>query len=345
MKKTYNPAGFVSDPDIFYSSLAVLKAHSDFDFHYLSQTDDVVHSLRHVLATQHLRVVFVQASTEREVFDIAEVLRDCATPATPPVAVLALPEIVQPHTAFLQAQTAFAGLLPLPFDTDLMTAQLEMLRQTLTKQFFDIWLYQLAKENKKAAQTDLAPDHNQESDSLVLTSPHGDITIRKTDILCCLAQNTYTEVLYQSSPPTTTQNSKQAHRTIHAILDIENLKAWEDKLPKSAFMRVHRSALVNIKNIDHIERHYNRKGLVLTLRDGREIKVARDKTQLFLQRHSEQVVVTKEGTVARIEIIPPPSEAGERTDRAENTPPFQRKNFRLPKQQQKTAKKAENKRP
>lgn len=350
MKKKLFPTGLITPHDPLNASLAALKAQKQFDFHYLVQTDEIVHALREALATAHLQILFVEASTEREITDIAEVLRGSTTTETPPVVIIASPDIVQPHALALQTNRAFAGLLPLPFDATLMEEQIEQLCQTLTAQILDIWLYQVARRSKKRPRNTttaiLALDtDSQTSDNITLYSPYGEITIRKSDVICCVAQNNYTEVWCNTpSPATTAESNQRAIKIIQKILDGRRIQSWENILSKTAFMRVHRSALVRVKVDARIERNYNRKGLVLTLPNGDEIKVAEDKTRLFLERRSGRVVVSENGAHHRITLLHTSSETDKYATDEEYIRSLQPKNFRLPKQRKKTTPKPEKKR-
>lgn len=308
-RRTPNPAGFIAAPKHFYRSLSVLREHSDFDFHCTSQGYPAA-GLEYVLTTQHLRVVFVQAATKKEVRDIADVLRKFIATDAPPVVLLAVPEIVLPAASFLESCPAFAGLLPLPFDADLIAAEFEVLRQELTKRMFEIWIYRSAKPTSQdkgtirkggAPQTTVPSEEVRGNDVSIITfvTSEGDIHIPVADITCCLALNTYTEVCYYRDTKHTKQSRTQLtkHHLHNSVrhLHSDNLRQWEHQLPKDHFMRVHRSAVVNMNAITRVERHHTRKGLILTLRDGREVKVAREKTQLFLKRYYGNLVVTRDG--------------------------------------------------
>lgn len=313
-KKSANPAAFIADPELFWSSLSVLEEHTEFDFHCMSQGYPAT-GLHYVLRTQHLRVVFVQVSTEEEVLDVAEVLSEFATHDTPPVALLAAPDIVLPYTARLQALPAFAGLVPLPFDTDLIAAQLELLRHALARRMFAVWLYHNAKQDNKKRKTDVQEagvqdntpqaDGNEGTSSITITSPRGEVHIPVAEIVCCVAKNTYTEVWYHTGTPENGNGKPSHHAHTHTVeqhLHAENLQAWEAKLPPSDFMRVHRSAVVNMSAIVRVERNHTRKGLTLTLQGGHEIKVSREKTQLFLKRYYGNLVVTPDGSQLVVEL-------------------------------------------
>ncbi len=350
MKKNSFPTGLIPPHDPLNASLSALKTQKQLDFYYLMQTDEIAEALRQALTTRHLQILFVEASTEREIADIAEVLRGGTTTETPPVVLIASPDIVQPHAPALQANRAFAGLLPLPFDTRLIKERIEQLCQTLTAHILDIWLYQAAHRSKKhllntttailASETD-----SQLSDVITLYSPYGNITIRKSDIIYCVAQNNYTEVWCNApSPATTAESNQRTNKNIQKILDGRRIQSWENILSKTAFMRVHRSALVRVKVDARIERNYNRKGLVLTLPNGDEIKVAEDKTRLFLERRLGRVVVSENGAHHRITLLHTSSETDKYATDEEYIRSLRPKNFRIPKQRKKTTPKPGKKR-
>ncbi len=348
-KKSANPAAFIADPELFRSSLSVLEEHTEFDFHCMSQGYPA-NGLHYVLRTQHVRVVFVQVSTEEEVLDVAEVLSELATRDTPPVILLAAPEIILPHTARLQALPAFAGLVPLPFDADLIAAQLELLRHALARRMFTVWLYHNAKPDKKKRKTDTQKNTTQEttpqangsketSAIIAIASPHGEVHIPVADIVCCVAKNIYTEVWYHTGTPENDNGKPSHHAHTHTVeqhLHAENLQTWEAKLPPSDFMRVHRSAMVNMNAIVRVERNHTCKGLTLTLQGGHEVKVSREKTQFFLKRYYGNLVVTPDGSQLMVELRGALAQNSKRGG-AEHIPSSQGKNFRLPKKRKITA--------
>jgi hypothetical protein len=126
--------------------------------------------------------------------------------------------------------------------------------------------------------------------ALHIPTETGVVHILLEDIICLEADNNYTIFHRRESQPLILRGF---------------LADYERMLPSSSssdFMRVHRSAVVNMSAIVRVERNHSRKGLLLTLQGGREVKVSREKTQLFLKRYYGNIVVTHDGSQLVIEL-------------------------------------------
>ena len=66
----------------------------------------------------------------------------------------------------------------------------------------------------------------------------------KLDLIVCLrAAGDYSELIATDGKP---------------VLVLKSLKEWEDRLPESYFVRIHRSTIINLEYVERIDSHFNR---------------------------------------------------------------------------------------
>jgi len=78
--------------------------------------------------------------------------------------------------------------------------------------------------------------------------------IKVGDILCIKAAGEYSTIFMPSG---------------EKVLVRKLMKQWEKQLPANLFVRVHRAVIINVGNIDHVEKWYNR-SYVVVLRNFKE---------------------------------------------------------------------------
>lgn len=86
------------------------------------------------------------------------------------------------------------------------------------------------------------------NDSITLLENNNPVFIKFSEIICITAENIYSTVY-------TTDKRK--------LLIRKSLAKWENILPESGFLRIHRSTIININYIDKIEKWYKRSYKVL----------------------------------------------------------------------------------
>ena len=86
-----------------------------------------------------------------------------------------------------------------------------------------------------------------ENDRLFVNVNNKPQIIRVGDILCIKANGEYSTVILSSGTK---------------LLLRKLMKQWEDQLPESIFLRIHRSTIVNINQIEKIEKWYNRSYII-----------------------------------------------------------------------------------
>ncbi len=87
------------------------------------------------------------------------------------------------------------------------------------------------------------------------------------DILYCLVSEHFSELYYHVPP---------LGKTVQKSLHNKPLKDWEAMLPSTLFVKVNKSCLINSKHVRVVERWDTGKGFLLTMSDGKEIKVSRN---------------------------------------------------------------------
>ncbi len=102
--------------------------------------------------------------------------------------------------------------------------------------------------------------------SVALTTSTGLVFVKKTDILYCLAENSYTNVYLKGGRKVTVS---------------KHLKKVEQALPSGTFVRIHDSHLINLQ---HLVRYVNDNHSCVLMSNGEELGVSRNKRKEFLQR-------------------------------------------------------------
>ncbi|MGE5682996.1 MAG: LytR/AlgR family response regulator transcription factor [Bacillota bacterium] len=103
-------------------------------------------------------------------------------------------------------------------------------------------LIKLRKETKAAAAAVPQDKNLKAGDTVFIKDAKGIVNLNLKDIICINAVGEYSEVI--------TSNGK--NHTVRKIL-----KEWEETLPSDTFLRIHRSAIINIKYIVKIENWFN----------------------------------------------------------------------------------------
>jgi two-component system LytT family response regulator len=67
--------------------------------------------------------------------------------------------------------------------------------------------------------------------------------LKLDQIVCLRAAGDYSEVIATDGKP---------------ALVLKSLKEWEERLPDNHFVRIHRSTIINLEYVEHIEGHFNR---------------------------------------------------------------------------------------
>lgn len=93
-----------------------------------------------------------------------------------------------------------------------------------------------------------------ENDRLFITVNNKPQILRIGDILCIKAEGEYSNVILVSG----TQ-----------MLLRKLIKQWEEQLPENLFLRIHRSTIINLNQIEKIEKWYNR-SYIITLKNSKE---------------------------------------------------------------------------
>jgi two-component system LytT family response regulator len=106
----------------------------------------------------------------------------------------------------------------------------------------------------------------EEYPSVALSTSTGLIFVKKTDILYCLAENSYTNVYLKGGRKVTIS---------------KHLKRVSEALPNNIFVRIHDSNLINLQ---HIVRFVNDNHSCVLMSNGEELSVSRNKKRDFLQR-------------------------------------------------------------
>lgn len=94
---------------------------------------------------------------------------------------------------------------------------------------------------KRAEGRVALPDRLADNDWLLLRDGSREEFVRASAIACITAEGDYTRV------GTIDGRTRLVHRT---------LREWETRLPGGTFVRVHRSALVNLRHVTAVERHF-----------------------------------------------------------------------------------------
>jgi two-component system LytT family response regulator len=108
--------------------------------------------------------------------------------------------------------------------------------------------------------------HTEEYPSVALSTATGLVFVKKTDILYCLAENSYTNVYLLGG---------------RRITVSKHLKRVSEALPSNIFVRIHDSHLINLQ---HIVRFVNDNHSCVLMSNGEELNVSRNKKRSFLQR-------------------------------------------------------------
>ncbi|WP_066218252.1 LytR/AlgR family response regulator transcription factor [Formosa haliotis] len=95
-------------------------------------------------------------------------------------------------------------------------------------------------EMVKGSKTEAAAAVSEEKEFLFVKSEYKQVRIKLADVLYFEGLKDYIKIWLKDNPK--------------AILTLMSLKSLEEELPKSDFMRVHRSFIVSLKNIDVVER-------------------------------------------------------------------------------------------
>lgn len=87
------------------------------------------------------------------------------------------------------------------------------------------------------------------------------------DIRYCVVSEHFSELYYRISI---------LGETVQKSLHNKPLKDWEAMLPSALFVKVNKSCIINSKHVHAVERWDTGKGFLLTMSDGKEIKVSRN---------------------------------------------------------------------
>ena len=111
-----------------------------------------------------------------------------------------------------------------------------------------------------------SPTIMEDYPSVALTTSTGLVFVKRTDILYCLAENSYTNVYLKGGRKVTVS---------------KHLKKVEQALPSATFVRIHDSHLINLQ---HLVRYVNDNHSCVLMSNGEELGVSRNKRKEFLQR-------------------------------------------------------------
>ena len=101
--------------------------------------------------------------------------------------------------------------------------------------------------------------------NVALTTTTGMIFVKKSDILYCLAENSYTNVYLEGGKKVTIS---------------KHLKKVEQALQNDTFVRIHDSHLINLR---HLVRFVNDNHSCVLMSNGEELGVSRNRKKEFLQ--------------------------------------------------------------
>ncbi len=101
--------------------------------------------------------------------------------------------------------------------------------------------------------------------NVALTTTTGIIFVKKSDILYCLAENSYTNVYLEGGKKVTIS---------------KHLKKVEQALQNDTFVRIHDSHLINLR---HLIRFVNDNHSCVLMSNGEELGVSRNRKKEFLQ--------------------------------------------------------------
>lgn len=127
------------------------------------------------------------------------------------------------------------GYLLKPFDVDKLVTAVERARAKL-RLLQEVRDYKSRLEfQQKAAPT-----------SVLIKSTKGNVNTYFTEIIACSAHYGYTRISRHTHP---------------ALLSVDILSEWEQRLPDNIFLRIHRSHIINIHHVEQWE-HDGKEGIV-----------------------------------------------------------------------------------
>jgi DNA-binding LytR/AlgR family response regulator len=122
-----------------------------------------------------------------------------------------------------------------------------------------------ASENKENEEREVKSDDKDDDSKIILNSDEGYIVIALDDIIKIEAVNNYSRIFHT--------NRKQ-------YVSSKTLKSYEELLPKSKFVRIHKSFVINLDHVKGMGKFNNTKKVFLS--NNLEAIVARDK-KVFLK--------------------------------------------------------------
>ena len=153
------------------------------------------------------------------------------------------------------------GFLAKPFDSGVVQSCMERVRNSMMLQTAQQWLDEQLTRTFSTSIAVTIPESAKPLPRFSIATAKGNVVIKTESVLCCVAQDDYTEV------HCTTENG------VKKYLDAKSLKVWEERLAAFDFMRVHKSHVVNMSAVVGFA-SCGKEG-VLTLQGGKELAVSR----------------------------------------------------------------------